>query len=865
MQRLLKLFYRAIVPVILISCNSNHLITDDDYRARTDSAFAERKALAFHRSNELFNVLENNLSAEQSEALKFLYAYMPLNDLADYSGEFFLANVDRALAARERVPWGKMIPEDIFLHYVLPYRVNNENLDSFRIAFFDEIHDRIKGMDLEKAALEINYWSHEKVAYQPADIRTSAPMSTILSARGRCGEESTLTVSALRTAGIPARQVYTPRWAHQDDNHAWVEIWMDGKWYYMGACEPEQIFDRGWFTEFARRTMLVHTKSFGAAYGNENIINLHRNFTEVNNLAKYAETKRIFIKVLQKDGKACEGASVEYKLYNYSEFYPLSTVPTDIHGVSSFETGFGDLMIWAHKGNEFAWKIISVNAIDTLELVLDPQAGNSFSLDADLFAPQTPAPFAELSEEIIRRNAERLEKGAQIRKAYTSSWINDDEEKSIAGKLKMDPGRTKLIFQRSMGNYTEIRKFLLNMPDSLLEKAFTLLDVLPDKDLRDTKASILSDHVLNTPDNKSITPEMFRTCVLNPRIDNEMLIAWRSYFRENLPDDLKNKAVSDPGLLKEYLEKYILIRDEENYYGTPLTPVGVQMLKVSDKPSRAICFVAMCRSIGIPARLEPGRNVPQYWAEEKWHDVYFNDQEEYTGPKGYIRMVTEQKNPEPQYYTNFTLARFEDGKYSTLEYEYSRKVSEFEELELPAGSYLLVTGNRPDDKMILASLSFFELSAGEHKIVEVNLRKTEKTGQVFGSVDMRRILAAFPGANIQSVPGKVTVLAWIDQEQEPSRHVFSDLPPYKNELNSWGGNILFLSETAQVAGVKNLPEKAYFGVDKDLKMLIGDVHLQDVSGKKLPFILIVDDEGKIRFVSSGYRIGIGEQILRHVR
>lgn len=865
MQHFLKFLYRAIIPVILISCNANHLITDNEYRAGTDSAFAERKELASKRSNELFNVFERNLSVQQNEALKFLYAYMPLNDLADYNGEFFLANIDRALMARERVPWGKTIPEDIFLHYVLPYRVNNENLDSFRIAYFDEIHERIKGMDLGKAALEINYWSHEKVAYQPADIRTSAPMSTILSARGRCGEESTLTVSALRTAGIPARQVYTPRWAHQDDNHAWVEIWMDGNWHYMGACEPEQVFDRGWFTEYARRAMLVHTKSFGAAYGNENIINRHRNFTEVNNLSKYAETKRIYIKVLQQDKTPCEGAAVEYRLYNYSEFYPLSTVPTDKHGVSSIETGFGDLMIWASKENEFAWKIISVNATDTLDLVLGHQDGRSFSLDADLFTPLTLPPLAEPSEEVIRRNAERIEKGNIIRKNYTSSWIKNDEVKSIAEKLKVDAGRTEKIFTRSMGNYGEIRKFLLNLPDALVLKAFDLLEVLPDKDLRDTRASILSDHILNTPDISGITPEIFNNYVLNPRIDNEMLISWRSYFLGNLPSDLKNTAASDPNLVREYLDKNILIRDEENYYGTPITPVGVHELMVSDKPSRAICFVALCRSLGIPARLEPGRNVPQYRTEEKWHDVYFSDQKEYTGPKGFIRLVTAQKDPEPQYYTNFTLARFENGRYNTLEYEYSRKVSEFEELELPSGSYMLVTGNRPDDKIILANLSFFELSAGEHKSIAVNLRKAEKSDEVLGTADIKSIMNTFPNKNIQSVPGKSTVLIWIDPDQEPSRHVFSDLPAFKKELDAWGGNFLFLSDSPLVAGVKNLPEKSYFGTDGDLKMLGRDIHLKNVSGKKLPFIIIVDNEGQIRFVSSGYRIGTGEQILRHVR
>lgn len=74
-----------------------------------------------------------------------------------------------------------------------------------------------------EAALEVNHWCHEKVAYRPSDSRTSSPLATVLSGYGRCGEESTFTVTALRSVGIPARQCYTPRWAHTDDNHAWVE------------------------------------------------------------------------------------------------------------------------------------------------------------------------------------------------------------------------------------------------------------------------------------------------------------------------------------------------------------------------------------------------------------------------------------------------------------------------------------------------------------------------------------------------------------------------------------------------------------------------------------------------------------------
>ena len=68
--------------------------------------------------------------------------------------------------------------------------------------------------------------------------------------------------------------------------------------------------------------------------------------------------------------------------------------------------------------------------------------------------------------------------------------------------------------------------------------ALSLLEVLPDKDLRDTKGTILSDHLMNTvnPCNKAESGDkMFLEYVLNPRVANEIIAPWRSYFRNKLP------------------------------------------------------------------------------------------------------------------------------------------------------------------------------------------------------------------------------------------------------------------------------------------------------------------------------------------
>jgi transglutaminase-like putative cysteine protease len=175
--------------------------------------------------------------------LAFLYRYMPLPDSVDYSREFWKRNVETSLRARREMPWGPAIPEREWRHFVLPVRVNNENLDDARTIIYNELKDRVKLMPMRDAILWVNHWCHEHVTYQPSDSRTSSPLATMRSAIGRCGEESTFTVAALRAVGIPARQVYTPRWAHTDDNHAGVEAWADGQWDFMGACEPEPVLN----------------------------------------------------------------------------------------------------------------------------------------------------------------------------------------------------------------------------------------------------------------------------------------------------------------------------------------------------------------------------------------------------------------------------------------------------------------------------------------------------------------------------------------------------------------------------------------------------------------------------------------------
>lgn len=125
------------------------------------------------------------------KAMCFLYEYMSLPDKTDYDTAFYQRNVDASFLARHEMPWGKSVPDREFLHFVVPVRVNNENLDESRMEFYAELKDRVKNLSMKDAILEVNHWCHEKVTYTPSDERTSSPLATVKTAYGRCGEEST--------------------------------------------------------------------------------------------------------------------------------------------------------------------------------------------------------------------------------------------------------------------------------------------------------------------------------------------------------------------------------------------------------------------------------------------------------------------------------------------------------------------------------------------------------------------------------------------------------------------------------------------------------------------------------------------------
>ena len=857
------------------------LLKDSKTLSGMQLMFHKQEQLSSSRSQQLFDIFKNPFAGEEKQALEYLYAYMPLSDLADYDGDFFLNQVKVILKAHSEMTWGKAIPEDVFLHFVLPLRVNNENLDQFRVVMYDEIKKRISGMNMHDAALEVNHWCHEKVTYRGSDDRTSSPLASVKTSFGRCGEESTFTVTALRTIGIPARQVYTPRWAHSDDNHAWVEAWIDGKWYFMGACEPEPDLNMGWFAEPARRAMLVHTRAYGAYIGNEPVIDNQQRFAELNLIRNYAAAKSIFVKVISTDNKPVPNANVEYQLYNYAEFYPIAKGKTDQNGISSIITGLGDLLIWAYEGEKWGYKKISVDKMDSVTVVITDRHSNSLTENFDFIPPVEKNPLITKTTQKDRDyNTWRLQQEDSIRTLYMSTFKDSVWVSGFAAKQGLNAERLLPIFNKSYGNWQEISDFITGTPDFQKDWAIWVLEVISEKDIRDTKAEILKDHLVNSFNSNNPAPgldkDFFARYVMNGRISNEMMLPWRGFLQKQFTADLTKQFKSDINALVDWIKVNIKTDDTANLHSrAPLSPRGVYELRLADRHSRDIFFVAVCRSFGQAARINPATSLPQYFNGTEWINVAFEPVTENIAEKGFIHFVNPDENFDPKYAINFTIARYNAGVYRSLEFDYGMKISDFEtKTEIEAGKYLLVTGNRQPDGSVLSSVTFFEVPAKIVTDVKVVIRQDYSPAEPWAKINP--VFYKFNKYATNEVlelkdllAQKGAILIWIDPDKEPSKHVLADIPAVKDIIEKWGGGMLFLFPTEKVSSsfipstFPNLPSQSTFAYDKKAKMLTEMGYLCKRSNhNNLPVIVITDKNGYLVYYSEGYKIGIGEQIAK---
>lgn len=817
-----------------------------------DEAFAEKTNLFSKLDEHKIDELENIIKAEEKSvalAIKYILSSLPDSDVFAYPLELYINTARHSIMLLNSSPFCKDISEEVFLKYILMPRVNNEELSDCRELFYSELWGRICDKEIVNAALDANIYCAENVRYQSTDNRTVSALEAYGKGYGRCGEESTFAVNVFRSVGIPARQVYAPFWSHCDDNHAWVEIYVNGEWKFLGACEPEPILNRGWFVSAATRAMLIYARAFAPntlkaqklLFPNEKNCYISEGIYFENVISNYADT--VCLKIAVKNGdKPCKNVSITLEILNMSAYREIFRIETDEGGKAEIELGKGSVKIKAKSGDMFIEKLINTAKtqklnIDFSESISKTNDGKTYNkyVDVDFTPPKDSAKNeSTLTDEQKAKNAEVCEKAESIR--------------------------------------AEKHSKAQSSPTGLEE----ILSVMSDKDrayISKSMESVLFSHrsfaekYRAEHDSDKESTNVFRKYILNPRISKENITDYRSFIDSYFAESDKDSFRENPNQIGIWIDKNI-DDDDKTYSDIISTPEVSIINKKATKESKSVLFVAICRTIGIPARLNPYTQDCEFMNESG--DFVSLEKER----KANLTIVFDEETM-PSYEGNFTLSRIEnstENKVLNLQNILSESAKEKEEIKisLPIGEYKVITSNRLPSGKILAKELYFTLDENKEKTIKLEYAKADISDMIqrIKISDFKLLNAENKKTESNHEIGAGKIYFWLETSKEPTEHILNEIIENKDEFNKISDELVFIiknefeleNETFKKA-IKSLDKcRIYYDDFKENVNSLSRKMYKDPD--KLPLILMTDNEQNAVFAESGYNVGTAQMLLK---
>ncbi|MCL1788529.1 MAG: transglutaminase-like domain-containing protein [Defluviitaleaceae bacterium] len=794
---------------------------------------------------------------EAAVCYKFCYAFMPVSDIASYPLSLFTQVVEQALCVRGQNLYGESIPDEIFLNFVLQCRINNENLEYNRDYFYGELLPRVQGLSAADAVLAVNYWCLEKVTYIGNSPRTMSPFTIMKNTQGRCGEESVFTVSALRSVGIPARQIYTPLWAHCESNHAWVEVYVGGRWHFIGACEPEPVLDKGWFTGPASKGIIIHARVFSTIPPvGEEVAFKTDSMCEVNRTNDYVQ-HHVPLKVKVNNGN--QDVRVTVKIVAHCTFANMITLTPDKNGVATVTIGQGDLLIHVTDGKKMIARRVDTRLEHEIEVDFAKAVpgGDAMGIENGADFILTP-PFSDyqdpnygITPELQAAHEAKLAHCHEVRNAYAATFADEAKGKALEAYYGSPNFDSAEYFVKAKGNLDQIVKFVA-LPQFPLKYKYMMLRSFGDaKDFTDSAADILAEHLeYALPFKDDSYEEIFEKYVLCPRIALEMVTPYRKVISAYFSNDQKAAFAANPLAIWQWIQENIIDTDEYRTGNDQRTlmasPVGLLRYKYGGLYSRGLLFAAICRTIGVPARYHFGHM--EYYTSGQFTKLVMTEKTTTPPPKVDLT-ITDKNGQELSHYRNFTVAKLENGHYSLVGVGYGRRVEM--PIKVEPGDYQIVTGRRLESGAM--AIKVYHVKVDGDTTVEVEVPPEETAAMEPKPIGDYQ----FDDVSLTSLLSGKDLVACIRPSHEPTEHLLRELldarPAYKRQ-----GVKVVLVATKDNANLQKVVE-AY---EEDITVIfVADdafgKYLADQVGivPNLPVVAMVGEGGNALYYVQGYHVG----------
>ena len=319
-----------------------------------------------------------------------------------------------------------------------------------------------------------------------------------------------------------------------------------------------------------------------------------------------------------------------------------------------------------------------------------------------------------------------------------------------------------------------------------------------------------------------------------------------------------------------------------NLGAAPIFPEGVWKARKADAHSRNIFFVSLSRALGIPARIDEVTGKVQLMGKNI-QDINFEAEEQTTARTGTLKATYKaiKSLEDPKYYSHFTLSKVVDGRLQLLNYEegdvdmgagatWSNLLKKGTQLD--EGNYVLVSGTRMASGTVLSRLVFFTIQPGQTTTIDLTMRENTSDIQVIGNFNSENKYQTIDGQEVSllSTTGRgYYIVAILGARQEPTNHAMRDIAAVKEDLEAWGKKIVLLFPDE--AGYKKFDPKEFGELPNTIVYGIDNKHINQQEMVKalkldhpntLPIFIIADTFNRVVFVSQGYTIGLGEQMMQ---
>jgi hypothetical protein len=172
-------------------------------------------------------------------------------DLQNVTSEILIENIDFAFVAWN-MPWAKHLTFNEFRELLLPYRIDNEPLQKWRKACYENSQwaiDSLKGsIDVLQLCTVINDSLKRKYEYRHKEMSFFSGRLNLSQVNsfggGRCEDLNMVAAYWMRALGVPVALEFTPYWANSNyGGHSWLSIYYHGKFIPFNSAYDNPILD----------------------------------------------------------------------------------------------------------------------------------------------------------------------------------------------------------------------------------------------------------------------------------------------------------------------------------------------------------------------------------------------------------------------------------------------------------------------------------------------------------------------------------------------------------------------------------------------------------------------------------------------